>query len=448
MKSPYEILEELNVTNSRLDKLATLEKYKDHELFKKVCFATYDGFTSYYIKQIPERVGGTAAFAKDVWDFAFGTLEMLSSREVTGHEAKFLVQHTLNAMTEEDAAVFAKILERDLGANVTGSSMNKVWGKDFIKKYPCMLCQPHSEKNLEKIKFPAVLQLKEDGMRCNLHVAEGAVDARTRSGHLLNLNNAFDALLERMSNEVLDGELRILTEDRKGYLPRKESNGILRRANIETGGKGLPVEYTDRIVLIAWDIIPKDIFDNGETFNTPYVQRFHKVQDVVAELDQVVPSQTHNIDSMKDANRLFAKFLQAGEEGAIIKNVDSPWIDGRSKEQVKMKLAVEFEMMVTGINEGTGRAAGTLGAFTLSSSCGAIVCNSGSGLNDETRVEYFTEDMIGNIVTISGNEIMTKKGEDLKSIFIPVFIEVRDDKSTANSLAEIEELFEEAKKVK
>ena len=124
MIQPFMILEELNETNSRNDKLAILEKYKDHDLFKKICHATYDGFTSYYIKKIPERDCPATGSYQDPWSVVFDSLNKLSSREITGYAARDHVQFMLNHLTEEDAFVFTKILERDLGVNATGSSMN------------------------------------------------------------------------------------------------------------------------------------------------------------------------------------------------------------------------------------------------------------------------------------------------------------------------------------
>jgi len=74
---------------------------------------------------------------------------------------------------------------------------------------------------------------------------------------------------------------------------------------------------------------------------------------------------------------------------------------------------------------------GRLGALVCESSDGVIRVNVGSGYSDEQRDEY-TKKVIGKIVTVKYNaRIKDKSG--VESLFLPVFIELREDKDKAES---------------
>ena len=60
----------------------------------------------------------------------------------------------------------------------------------------------------------------------------------------------------------------------------------------------------------------------------------------------------------------------------------------------------------------------------------------GSGLTDEQRKDFFTSELIGKIVAVKYNaRIKNKAGEE--SLFLPIFLEVREDKTEADSSKDI-----------
>jgi hypothetical protein len=44
------------------------------------------------------------------------------------------------------------------------------------------------------------------------------------------------------------------------------------------------------------------------------------------------------------------------------------------------------------------------------------------------------EAILGKIAAVKYNEVITSKGKDTKSLFLPVFLEIREDKDTADIL--------------
>ena len=77
------------------------------------------------------------------------------------------------------------------------------------------------------------------------------------------------------------------------------------------------------------------------------------------------------------------------------------------------------------------------------SSCNQVAVNV-SGRGDKMRADVWTnrEDWLGAIVTVEGNLVMEpSKLGGLHSIFLPIFIERRKDKTEADSLERINEQF-------
>ena len=81
--------------------------------------------------------------------------------------------------------------------------------------------------------------------------------------------------------------------------------------------------------------------------------------------------------------------------------------------------------------EGTGKNKGRLGALVCESSDGKIRVNVGSGYSDEQR-EAYGKQVVGKIATVKYNARIQDKGNNIESLFLPVFIELREDKDTAD----------------
>jgi ATP-dependent DNA ligase len=128
---------------------------------------------------------------------------------------------------------------------------------------------------------------------------------------------------------------------------------------------------------------------------------------------------------------LFEEFLQRGEEGIILKDKRGVWEDKRAKHQIKFKGELECDLKIVGIEEGTGKYAGMLGAILCESSDGVIKVSVGSGFTDEQRKTY-GEEIIDKVAAIKYNmRIKNKAGEE--SLFLPIVLEIRDDKEVADS---------------
>ena len=110
--------------------------------------------------------------------------------------------------------------------------------------------------------------------------------------------------------------------------------------------------------------------------------------------------QTETVGSYADCEEIFNEALEAGEEGIIVKNGDSPWEDKRSKYQVKMKAELEADLFVESTIEGTGKYEGLVGSLSCTTKDGSLKVNVGSGLSDEDRKKDPAE-YIGKIISVT-----------------------------------------------
>ena len=123
--------------------------------------------------------------------------------------------------------------------------------------------------------------------------------------------------------------------------------------------------------------------------------------------------------------------LKNGEEGIILKNLKSYWENKRSKHLVKFKAILSADLRVIDWVEGTGKCSGMLGALLLETDDKKLQVSVGTGFTDKMR-KGIGKDIIGKIVEVEYNEKITKKGKDVKSLFLPVYVCDRFDKNVTN----------------
>ena len=133
----------------------------------------------------------------------------------------------------------------------------------------------------------------------------------------------------------------------------------------------------------------------------------------------------------------FAAQLKDGQEGAIIKNMNSVWVPKRSKDLCKLKEINTADMIVVDVFEGTGKYTGMLGGIVCETSDGLVQVRVGSGFSDTDRAMNKAEDWIGNIVEVLYNTKIKSKGKDKSSLFLPRYSLTRFDKTVANTIEEL-----------
>ena len=426
-----QIFEDLAANNSRLFKIDYLKQYKDNSILRNVVSLALDPFTQFYIRKIPkyETIPGSDVDLNE----AIQRLYFLSSRTYTGNKAIEFLRDILSNVSASDAKVIERIIAKDLKCGVSVATVNEIW-PGLVHEYPCMLCSGYEEKLVNKIPFPAYVQLKLDGMRFNAIVRSGEVEFRSRNGKEIELLGFLEDEFRAMAGDidlVFDGELTI--QEDGVTLNRQTGNGILNKASKGTISK----EEASKVHATIWDCIPYEYFKDGY-YNRKYEQRFRHVRACVNSYggDKVSYAPYDEVHNTDQVNELFQKYYASGEEGIILKSMEAPWENKRSKSCIKYKGELECDLVVTGIEEGRGKYQGKIGALIAESADGLVKVSVGSGLSDELRTSLSQEDVIGRIITVKYNaRIQNKQGDH--SLFLPIFIELRSDKDTANHSKEI-----------
>ena len=426
--SVFDILIELESTGSKLEKAKIFSKHKNNPVFERVCLMAYDPFTNYYIRKVPEYKTGKPTMDLEE---ALDALSDLSARIVTGHAGIAHLKNILESVSQEDAVVIERIIDRDLKIGASEGTINRCW-KDLVTVYPVMLATAYEKKLVDKLEFPLIVQTKFDGMRFNAIVQNGAVEYRARSGKevllLGSLDKEFLALAKGMDAIVFDGELLVRRDGKT--LSRQEGNGILNKAVKGTIG----ADEAAMVVCTLWDAIPfEGNFAVGESHLT-YENRLKLLRTPIN--DRIMIAESHYVKSLEEVNKIFQKALTKGEEGILLKDPRAGWQDKRVKHQIKFKNELECDLECVAWQEGSGKYTNMLGALVLRSSDNKVNVAVGTGFSDAMRGSITSNSVIGKIVSVKYNSLITDVNGEM-SLFLPVFVEVREDKKKADSLKEI-----------
>ena len=415
-------------TSSRIEKECILRQHLTNLTLRRVLFLALDPFTQFYIRKIPNYIPGPTSTNRStmILESALDHLEQISKRVVTGNAAINHLKMILEMVTADDAYVIERIIEKDLRCGVSEATVNKIW-PGLIPTYPVMLASGFDEKVMAKMSYPAYVQLKLDGMRFNAIVNNGKVEFRSRNGKQIDLlGNLEQEFLFMAGSEscVFDGEL--VVRDSQGIMNRQKGNGILNKAVKGT----ISAMEASMVHATIWDIIPFSAFQQG-VYKTSYQERFGKLQQLVLP-GRISLIENRLVNTEDEAHELFQEYFNKGEEGIILKDITQGWEDKRVKHQVKFKGELECDLLCIDWQEGTGKNVGKLGALVLISADGEVKVNVGSGFTDEQRDKYTKENTVGKIVAVKYNARIQDKKTGQTSLFLPVFLELREDKTNAD----------------
>jgi ATP-dependent DNA ligase len=425
-----QILHQLEAASGRLEKEAILKAHATDPVFKEVCRLTLDPLVNFYIKKLPEA--GVARPGADVWTLSEALESIkkhLATRALRGNAATTHVHRLFTCLEPDDREVLRRVLGRNLKCGVSEATVEKIW-PDLKLSYPCMLVSPLDSKT--KLTFPMIAQTKMDGMRFNAICENGQVSYKTRNGKELDLFSVLDADVLSLTAEtdyVLDGELLMVTGHGDLFTDRKTGNGLLTKFQKGTG----TAELAKRVRAVVWDIIPLFAFRKGRC-SVGYRDRHIMLHPNQVGRIQVAPISI--VNSMEEAQTLYQQKLAEGEEGLVLKDPKGPWEDKRVKHQFKMKAELEADLRVTGFLPGSGKYEGKIGSLLVESADGKVKSAVGTGLDDEER-SCDPSVFIGQIVAVKYNALIEDKKTGQKSLFLPVFIEVRSDKATADNFSRV-----------
>ena len=472
-----EILDEIASESGSNMKMEILKKYLGNDLLEKVLYNGLSKRVKFYLKQIPEyTISGSNSLSLEE---GVESLTTLSKRVKTGHDGISHLKSILENLSEDDAYIVERIIDKDMKIGMGTSNINKVF-KNLIEKTPYMGAKSFSVKLAMLFFFdkkgnplldengnpkPAKSDVKMDGRYCNALIRGGGVEPESRGGEVTYLEGAkFLDELSSFDDMVLNGELTIDGVD------RYTSNGIIaslvsigkKRSEGEDVTKEIAkfeqkhMSYTEALKVIrftCWDVITLDeYFEKGS--KTPYQERWDKLISIVGQTTMVSLVEHKLVYSYAEAMEHFVEMLERGEEGTILKALDGIWKDGKPNHQMKMKLMMDIDLRLVSGNYGTvgSKNEGIISSLNCESECGLVTARL-AGM-DEDAMADFTENIdkyIGGIIEgqcCGLSQDSKGKENGTYSLLHPSYNRRRDDKDTCDDLQSIREIEEMAKTLK
>lgn len=309
-------------------------------------------------------------------------------------------------------------------------------------KFPCMLAQ--ANKYLDRITFPAFAQTKMDGLRANIIIQDEEIKVFSRNGKEITTFGHFEGMT-KLNNVMLDGELlvhppkgfelihkdRTIKFDGKTPMDRQTGNGIVNKSIVSDKRRTtITKDETSMFKIILWDMVDLKGWNKGHD-PEPYDARFDKLQTIDDD-DRFGLVESKVVNDLDSAMKLFKEKLAEGQEGLILKNRNMPWENKRSYHMVKMKDVKDIDLEVIEWIPGTGKYEGMLGALKCRNKDGTIEVNVGSGFVDKDRAELTPDNTIGKICSIKYNDLIKNRDSKTQSLFLPIFQEIREDKTVSD----------------
>ena len=447
--SLYEIVESLQNAQGNLNKQAILMQHKDNPLLKEYMRVVNSPAINMYQRKITEcgqDLGSQYEFTEDTLS---GLVYHLAERQITGKQAEKWLSELTAAANEEGKELIKYVIDRSIGASVGDTLVLKTWPYlYFVPSYMrCSLLNDKTRKHFPDGKL-FITQLKADGLYCSLYTnGEGYTRQGSKFPSWLVGALLRGADYSRANPQVLLGEVLVSNRFSGDVLSRQEGNGLINSA-LKGADPSDFVEYD--FCIECWDMLSVEDFEAGSC-SKPYNERLKELTSRVEwEFENAMVIPTYYVKSLEEAYAINNGFLLEGLEGSVVKTMNHSWKSGTSPHTVKLKVSFEIDLEITGVAEGSGKAAGMAGALQLKSSCGNLVTDVGTGMPDALRKSLWKnkEELIGTIVAVKANDIISKRDRDTKSLFLPVFLECRVDKTEADSLEQCEKILSAAKGLK
>jgi DNA ligase-1 len=404
------------------------------DMSEPIVFGTSDTFEA--VKSLVEKLKNAKAANKDLREQAIWVISSFP------HE----VQQTL-----------CDVITKNLNIGIQAKSINKAVGRQLIPNPSLML----SEDDVELIDNWDTIycEHKYDGVRIIALYKDGDFQYFTRNfnqvptEHMKYVNVDLHSIVAAnpkfdFEGWFFDGELT--DHDRKsvsGKLNRMLKGKVdgeiskdfmfnifdIEHQNVLTAGKGI-TKYLDRrnTLELLWSHLNEDTTPYAtekDAMDAFYFGHAHGSKHICL-------SERWTFSSVNEMMDRYNEIVKEGGEGVICKT-NAVYECKRSRSWIKLKEVNDCDLVVTGWIPGEGRRTGYIGSLCLSDSTSKLRVDVGSGFTD-ADLKMVNElinnnELIGKIVAIQYNLSITDKHGN-HSLFLPRFIEVRNDKSEADNI--------------
>jgi DNA ligase-1 len=412
--NPWTIIQNLEADSSTLAKQAILENNINNEEFLNGARMCLDPLVTFGVKQVPVKEDDTPGL--NVNPALFNTVaNKLINRELTGHAARDAIIDLMTQSTKQEwNDWYRRILIKDLRCGTGAKLFNKA-KKDSVPVFSCMLAHDGA-KHPKKIAGECYIEYKYDGVRVIAIVVNGDATLYSRNGKLLE---NFPHINEALSKPEFEG----LVFD--GEVMSADFQTLMKQVQRKEGAQ------TEDCYLAVFDMLTMDEF-NAKGTKMSAIDRRDRLVSLSGSFNyriQLVDATLVNLDldegqaKFKAMNKLA---LDEGYEGLMIKPAHLGYDCKRSHAWLKIKPFIEVTLTVVGVEEGTGKNAGMLGAFIVEGNDDGknFHLNVGSGLTDDMRKDVWAvkDSVIGQLVEIRADAAtQSQDADDVWSLRFPRF---------------------------
>ena len=417
MKEVIELFKQIQETSSTNDKKTIISANKDNELFKKCLKFLLDGnvVTGISNKKLNKDV---FVLGHDDCNTFEELMDYLTINNTGCDYDIRTVKYFIENQPEEDREFYEQMITKSFRLGADSKVVNACI-PNLIPTFDVQL-----GTSIEKVKLlgneKIFISRKLNGTR----TAFVGDKCMTRQGkEYKGLDHIISDLQKIVGTEMfVDGEL--LYKNKEGL---SDSEAFQKGTGIAMSKDNDKSE----LKLVIFDIFPLDEFWSGKS-KEPYSYR----KKHLIELDKKITALgTDNLEIVQmcyegyDHSEIW-KWLDYAEqhdwEGVIL-NLDAPYECKRTKNLIKVKRFYTYDLEVIGVEEGTGRNKGTLGALVVKYKNNTV--NVGSGFTDEERSYYWNnqDKIIGRVIEVKYKEITTDKKTGLESLQFPVYVGLREN---------------------
>lgn len=422
----------ISITSGINDKLYLLKKNENEPGLKEILKFIYNPYckTGISKKKLEKSKGLMARTCGVTWQDAIKYF----TEHRTGSDADLAYANSFLQSTPEGARWLAEaIVTQELKIGVSTTSLNKVYGADFIPKIGCMLGKLYGDVGFSKTKWPCIVTEKLDGIRRIIVKEHGDIRCYSRSGHEdTGLVDIIADMKYLPDNTVYDGELLAQGTFADCIEQRQATNSISNSGGIKVG-----------LTYNVFDMIPLDEFRRGKSEKNAKLRKtllaatlmdeslkilepekcWQLIQafGIHTELKCVKPVPILGlVNNMDEVDPIVNEIWQRHGEGVMLNTVEGLYEIKRSNNLLKVKHTEERTLKVIDVQEGTGKFEDSLGALIVDYNGTRL--GVGSGFTDQQRHSIWgnPQDYIGKYIEIDTFGESTNVSGD-KSLNCPIF---------------------------
>lgn len=366
-----DILRRLEKTASRKEKEKILSEGAAHPDLKAVLVFALDPYKRFFVRKLGEMGPHLRKRGWESLTSAFQLLGSLSSRAITGNDARVACAALWRRLSTDDAEVFERMLLKDLRCGVNTKIANSVF-PGLVPEFALQLAAGFDES---KLRFPCYGEVKLDGMRVVAVLPRsGEVEWLSRGGRPVLTMEHLSAPLARLypRGAVLDGEARTAGT----------FQGTMSAVKRGKPKEGAPAEFH------VFDCLTLDEFaERGCKISWQERRlRLQPLQHSASPLVHVPGAM--RMENMDDVRLWFNVARTAGHEGLVLKAIDGLYEFRRTRAWMKVKASETMDVEITGVQEGAGKYEGSLGALLFEHR--GQTCKAGTGFSDVERKTYWS----------------------------------------------------------